>query len=109
MSRRVSQVEPVATGVGFVEGPVVTQAGEIVFVSIDQGLIYRLPESGALEVLAVAPAGPNGAVEAADGRIYVTQNGGVWPGTPVPGVPAGVQVIEDGRVQDIGHPDMLAP
>ena len=42
---------PIATGVGFTEGPVIRPDGEIVFVSIDQGRLYRL-HGEKLEVLA---------------------------------------------------------
>ena len=96
----------IATGVGFCEGPVIRSSGEIVFVSIDHGKLYRIPEgirgSGAA-VFAETGGGPNGATEGLDGTIYVTQTGGRWgPRNPDPdwSLGTGVQrVAPDGTVR----------
>ena len=91
----------IARGTGFGEGPVVTTAGEIVFVSIDKGIVHRLDAAGVHESLAVVGGGPNGAVGDANDRIYVAQNGGNWMVgrersdgyEPIPAA-AGVQIVE---------------
>ncbi|TDL39680.1 SMP-30/gluconolactonase/LRE family protein [Arthrobacter nitrophenolicus] len=87
-----------ATGVGFTEGPVYTQRGTLVFVSVDQGLVYETTD-GITKTLARTGGGPNGAAEGPDGIIYVAQNGGQWPGRRSKGVSGGVQAIHpDGTV-----------
>ena len=95
------RVRVIARGTGFGEGPVITTKGEIVFVSIDKGIVHRLDAAGAHTALAVVGGGPNGAVGDADDRIYVAQNGGNWMvgrerGDGYEPIPAasGVQVVE---------------
>ncbi len=82
----------IATDVGFTEGPVFTQAGDIVFTSIDRGRVYTVRD-GETSTLGLTGAGPNGATEGADGSIYVAQNGGQFPAHRWPGVTGGVQAI----------------
>ncbi|MFF1253908.1 SMP-30/gluconolactonase/LRE family protein [Pseudarthrobacter sp. NPDC058329] len=92
------EFQTVATGVGFTEGPVYTQRGSLVFVSIDQGVVYETA-NGTTQVLGRTGAGPNGAAEGPDGIIYVAQNGGQWPAKREEGVSGGVQAIHpDGTV-----------
>lgn len=93
------QARVIATGVGFTEGPVLTQAGEIVFTSIDQGRLYRMTPSGP-QVLVETGGGPNGATEGPGGAIYIAQNGRVRPRDqePYPGVTGGVQVLRGGHL-----------
>lgn len=90
-----------ATGVGFAEGPVITPAGVVFVTSIDQGRVYRITGDGA-ELLAETGGGANGAALAADGTLYIAQNGGRWarngprwPPTSVGGVQA---ISPDGKV-----------
>lgn len=91
----------VSTDVGFTEGPVFTQRGSLVFVSIDRGLVYEF-DSGETRVLGRTGAGPNGAAEGPDGVIYVAQNGGQWPASRTEGVTGGVQGIQpDGTVRTV--------
>jgi len=82
----------VANDVGFTEGPVITQAGETVFTSIDRGVVY-VSRDGVTKVLSETGGGPNGATEGRDGQIYIAQNGGTHPARPWPGICGGVQVI----------------
>ena len=98
-----------ASGVGFTEGPVIRPDGEIVFVSIDQGRLYRL-SGGNLEVLAELGGGPNGATEALDGTIYIAQNGGKYGQVKRPSsVTGGVQAVSrNGEVRWISK-DPIAP
>jgi len=75
------EVRVVATAVGFSEGPVFTQDGRILFVSIDLGNLYAVeganPESEPeLVRLASTACGLNGATEGRDGRVYLAHNGG---------------------------------
>ena len=100
----------IAVGVGFTEGPVVRANGEIVFVSIDQARLYRI-DAGKTEVLAELPGGPNGATEAADGTMYVTQCGGRWGRNTTPDwhLDSGIQSVgRDGEVRWVTT-DPIAP
>lgn len=96
------RVRRLSSGVGFTEGPVITDAGEIVHVSIDQGRLYRIDSSGTSTVLADLAGGPNGACPGPGSEIYVAQNGGNWMlGTGrVPKTESGVQAVgTDGNVR----------
>ncbi len=95
------EFKTIATDVGFTEGPVFTQAGDIVFTSIDRGRVYTVRD-GETSTLGLTGAGPNGATEGADGSIYVAQNGGQFPAHRWPGVTGGVQAISpEGLVRTI--------
>lgn len=99
----------VAEDVGFVEGPVVMQDGGVLYTSIDRGLVYRTKD-GATEVAARTGAGPNGAVESRDGVVFIAQNGGAWPASPVSGIEPGVQRIDTtGSVSAASTNGMVAP
>jgi gluconolactonase len=94
--------EPLAVDVGFTEGPVWLQNGELVFVSISEGRVYSHSPSAGLRVAGITGGGPNGAAEGPDGVVYVAQNSGVVPGRPTPGVTGGVQAVHpDGRVETV--------
>lgn len=86
------QFAPVATDVGFVEGPVFAQDGRIVFTSIDRGIVYQVID-GTASVLGLTGGGPNGSTEGPGGDIFVAQNGGAFPAHKWPGVSGGVQAI----------------
>jgi gluconolactonase len=92
-----------ARGVGFTEGPIVTETGAVVFTSIDQGVLYLIDERGEVSVLALTGGGPNGACDY-DGTYFVAQNGGNWMVgrerglEPPPPAPASVQRIDAGGV-----------
>jgi gluconolactonase len=68
----------VAAGLGFTEGPVWTQDGRLLLVSTSLGVIYEVSDGGTASVFARTSGGPNGMAEAADGSLYVAQNGGVY-------------------------------
>ena len=66
-----------ASGLGFTEGPIITPSGDVLVTSIDQGALYRITPSGP-ELVALLGGGANGATLAADGSVFVAQNGGRW-------------------------------
>lgn len=78
------RVEVLASGLGFLEGPVVCQDGSILVVSIDRGTLYQIGPSGSVAELAVAEAGVNGATEGEAGTVYLAHFYGAPP------APAGV-------------------
>lgn len=94
-------IEVVADGLGFTEGPLVTQSGQVLCVSFDHGCVYRVAP-GEKAVVAELGGGPNGLAEGADGRVYVAQSQGVSIYHHPPfrfGMSGGIQVIEaDGTV-----------
>lgn len=91
--------EPLATGVGFAEGPVHLRDGGVLVTSVDRGHLYRIDEDGAVHLHAVLGGGPNGATEGKDGVIFVAQNMGYGPDWRRPSVQGGIQVVKpDGRV-----------
>jgi gluconolactonase len=99
----------VASGLGFVEGPVFLQSGGIAVVSMDHGCVYAVNADGQTRVVARTGIGANGAVEALDGSIYVAQSG-LMRGQPrLPGATGGVQAIgPDGATAWVST-DMVRP
>jgi gluconolactonase len=84
------KVEPVATGLGFPEGPVAWKDGSLLFVDIQRGTLCRLDRDGKRDDLVELGGGPNGLAIGPDGRTaFVCNNGGVYtfvtdPRGPVP-------------------------
>lgn len=72
-------VEVVAEGLRFPEGPIAMADGSVVLCEIARGTLTRVwPQSGETEVIAHCGGGPNGAAIGPDGAIYVTNNGGCF-------------------------------
>ena len=90
--------QTIATGLGFVEGPVI--AGRDVFVvSLDLGHVYEVSTDGS-RLLAATGGAPNGAALDRDGTVFVAQNGGHSPGQVRRSQPGGLQAIDpEGRVR----------
>jgi gluconolactonase len=87
--------EIVANGLAFPEGPVWAD-GTLLFTEITGGVVSRWRPGGEVEPHATTGGGPNGAARAADGSLYVTQNGGMGDG---PRATPGIQrVTPDGDV-----------
>lgn len=84
-------MDVVASGLGFLEGPVASVAGGIVVVSVDQGTVVRVTGSRT-DVLARLGAGANGAAELADGTIVVAHSGRRLDGS-VAGDGGGVDLV----------------
>jgi gluconolactonase len=79
----------IASGLGFPEGPVVTEGGAVLVVDIDSGRILRVggdaAHPGDVTVAASPGGGPNGMALGSDGHAYVANNGGfLW--TEVKGI-----------------------
>jgi gluconolactonase len=88
-----------ANGLGFTEGPVASHDGTVWITSITHGVIYRIDRDGSIIETVDTGGGPNGLTLAKDGTVYVAQNGGAWGGKP--GVPGGIQCVQDGKVTQI--------
>jgi gluconolactonase len=90
--------EIIASGLEFPEGPVWLD-GTLWFTEITGGHVSRWTPGGGVERVAETGGGPNGAAAAADGSLYVTQNGGMGGG---PRAAPGIQrVTADGTVETV--------
>jgi gluconolactonase len=69
-------VEVVAEGLAFPEGPVALCDGSVLVTEIDRGTLTRVSPSGRTEVVAHCGGGPNGAAIGPDGAAYLCNNGG---------------------------------
>lgn len=70
------ELELVAEGLRFPEGPVVMPDGTIVLVEIAAGRITRVHADGRKETVAEPGGGPNGLALGPDGMLYCCNNGG---------------------------------
>jgi len=68
-------IEIIAEGLGFPEGPVVMPDGSVILVEIQRGTLTRVWD-GKTEIIAELGGGPNGAALGPDGAMYVCNNGG---------------------------------
>ena len=69
-------MELVAEGLAFPEGPIAMADGSVVLVEIKRGTLSRVRPNGKIEVVAELGGGPNGAAVGPDGAVYVCNNGG---------------------------------
>ncbi len=69
-------VEIIAEGLQFPEGPVAMPDGSVILVEIKRQTLTRVRPDGRRETIAEIPGGPNGAALGPDGRVYVCNNGG---------------------------------
>lgn len=84
------ELEVVATGLQFPEGPIAMGDGSVLLVEIQRGTLSRVQPDGGIEVVADLGGGPNGAAIGPDGACYVVNNGGCFEfidlgGLTVPG------------------------
>ena len=70
------ELDCVATGLQFPEGPVLLADGSLLVTEIQRGTLTRIAPSGQVTVVAELGGGPNGAAIGPDGAVYVTNNGG---------------------------------
>lgn len=75
-------VRVVATGLAFPEGPAVDPQGRLVVTEIGGKRISLVHDDGRVESYAETGGGPNGCAFAADGSLWVCNNGGSWPRVP---------------------------
>jgi gluconolactonase len=78
----MAQVEVIAEGLNFPEGPVVMADGSVILVEIHAKRVTRCWQ-GRTETIAETGGGPNGAAIGPDGALYVCNSGGMGhDGTP---------------------------
>ncbi|MBA3811778.1 MAG: SMP-30/gluconolactonase/LRE family protein [Caulobacteraceae bacterium] len=88
-------IQLVAEGLGFPEGPIAMADGSVILTEIARGVLTRVEADGAISRVADCGGGPNGAAIGPDGAIWVTNNGGAFTwleqaGLTIPGpTPAG--------------------
>ena len=78
-------LDVLADGLGFPEGPCIRDDGAVLAVDIDRGTVVEVDTGGRVRVVAKPGDGPNGLALTAGGGAYVANNGGfLW--TEVDGV-----------------------
>src|SRR5438105_9555544 len=70
-------LKQIASGLRFPEGPVAMSDGSVVLVEIERHTLSRVTPDGTVRVIANLGGGPNGAAMGPDGKIFVTNNGGL--------------------------------
>jgi gluconolactonase len=73
---KVVDIEIIAEGLQFPEGPIALPDGSVILVEIKRQTLTRVNPNGAKEIIVELPGGPNGAALGPDGRVYVCNNGG---------------------------------
>lgn len=98
----MSNIEIIAEGLEFPEGPIAMPDGSVILVEIKRQTLTRV-WNGKSEVIAHLGGGPNGAAFGPDGAVYVTNNGGfAWHeanGLTIPGHAAKDYMI--GRIERV--------
>ena len=69
-------IQLVAEGLKFPEGPIAMADGSVILTEIEGGVLTRVAPDGTRTTVAECGGGPNGAAIGPDGKIYVTNNGG---------------------------------
>jgi gluconolactonase len=72
------QVETIATGLRFPEGPIAMADGTVVLVEIQGQSLTRVRPDGTTEPVADCGGGPNGAAIGPDGAYWLCNNGGFF-------------------------------
>ena len=70
------ELEIVAEGLRFPEGPVAMPDGSVIVVEIAAGRITRVAPDGSTTTLAETGGGPNGLAIGPGGKLYCCNNGG---------------------------------
>ena len=69
-------VEILATGLGFPEGPVAMPDGSVILTEIRNGRCSRVGPDGKVSLFSATGGGPNGLAVGPDGALYLCNNGG---------------------------------
>ena len=72
----MAEIEIIARGLGFPEGPVVMADGSVIFTEINGGKITKVAADGTVTPLGTPAGGPNGLAMGPDGALYLCDNGG---------------------------------
>jgi gluconolactonase len=72
----MDDIEIIATGLGFPEGPVVLEDGTVFITEINGGRITRVAADGTTSPVGEPRGGPNGLAMGPDGALYLCDNGG---------------------------------
>ena len=72
------ELELVAEGLQFPEGPVAMADGSVALVEMRAGRVSRVAPDGKIDVVAETGGGPNGLAVGPDGALYVANNGGAF-------------------------------
>jgi gluconolactonase len=80
-----TQLDCVAEGLAFPEGPIAMADGSVILVEIRRGTLSRVTPDGVTQVIAELGGGPNGAAIGRDGCVYVCNNGGRFHFTEIDG------------------------
>lgn len=72
----MAELDIVADGLRFPEGPVAMPDGSVILVEIEAGRITRVHPDGRKETVAEPGGGPNGLAMGPDGKLYCCNNGG---------------------------------
>ncbi len=103
------ELNEVASGLDFPEGPIAMPDGSIVLVEMFGPRLTRIHPDGTREVIAEIPGGPNGAAVGPDGAFYVCNNGGTFTRVDLGGLtlPGGFDASRylGGRIQRIDPHD----
>lgn len=70
------QLNVLAQGLRFPEGPIALPNGDVLLVEIERGTLTRVAADGTISVVAELGGGPNGAAIGPDGACYICNNGG---------------------------------
>jgi gluconolactonase len=71
-----TEMELIASGLEFPEGPIWLTDGRVLVVEIKRGTLTAVSPDGSVERVATLGGGPNGAAIGPDGKVYVCNNGG---------------------------------
>lgn len=74
----ITDLKPVATGLGFIEAPVARTDGSVLFLNIEKQGLYRLGADHTVERLMDIQGGPNGMAIGPDGAAYICNNGHIY-------------------------------